>query len=154
MKYLNILIPLSIIVSCIVAQEANNYRLPTTVEPSNYHIQLTPYFQNEGGKAQFTFDGIVDITIVTTQLNIREIVLHSLDLTISSYSLVEYQDNLRSIQIESITDVPLTQKKVLALAGPLTVNQLYLLKFEYRGILGADMNGFYRSSYTENGNIK
>lgn len=151
MRLLNVLIPLSIIVS-IFAQE--NYRLPTTVEPSNYHLQLTPYFQSEGINAQFTFTGIAAITLSTSQADVREIVLHSSDLSLGTYSLVEFPDNLATIPIIGVNDNEITQKKTFTLATPLRLNQAYILKIEYRGILGADMYGFYRSSYTENGQTK
>lgn len=142
-------------VFCVFGQEAENYRLPNIVIPSNYDIEITPYFVPENNKLQFTFDGIAKITLRTSSLNIMQIVLHAVNLnTTTNPTLVEAQDGFTSIQITGSVDTLLTQKRTITLASALKPNQDYILTFNYVGQINDDMHGFYRSSYVENGTTK
>lgn len=142
-------------VCSVFTQDIHNYRLPNIIIPSNYDIEITPYFVAETNKSQFTFDGIAKITLRTSQLNIMQIVLHAVNLnTTTNPTLVEAQDGFTSIQVTGSIDTLLTQKRTLTLASALKPNQDYILTFNYVGLINADMHGFYRSSYVENGTTK
>lgn len=142
-------------VFCVFAQDIENYRLPNIVIPSNYDIEITPYFVPENNKLQFTFDGIAKITLRTSHLNIMQIVLHAVNLnTTTNPTLVEAQDGFTSIQVTGSTDMLLTQKRTITLASALKPNQDYILTFNYVGQINDNMHGFYRSSYVENGTTK
>lgn len=139
----------------VFAQDSENYRLPIIVIPSNYDIEITPYFVPEPNKLQFTFDGIARITLRTTNPNIMQIVLHAVNLnTTTNPTLVEAQDGFTSIQVTGSIDTLRTQKRTLTLASALKANQDYILTFNYVGQINAGMHGFYRSSYVENGTTK
>lgn len=43
--------------------EPDSYRLPEDLDPVHYDIEITPYFEVEGEKEAFTFDGRVSITV-------------------------------------------------------------------------------------------
>lgn len=126
-----------------------DYRLPTRVVPSNYDITITPYFE---GEKQFTFDGVVRITIRTSQQNVNEIVVHAHDLTMreSMNTLTEAKDPT-SITITNRSRNAITQKYTLSLASAMKTNTDYILEFYYTGNMNTDMKGFYRSSYIQNG---
>lgn len=142
-------------VFCVFAQDTENYRLPNIIIPSNYDIEITPYFVPENNKLQFTFDGIAKITLRTSHLNIMQIVLHAVNLnTTTNPTLVEAQDGFTSIQVTGSTDMLLTQKRTITLASALKPNQDYILTFNYVGQINDNMHGFYRSSYVENGTTK
>lgn len=130
-------------------QEIEDYRLPTRVVPSNYELTITPYFD---GEKQFTFDGVVLITIRTSQTNVNEIVLHAHDLTIreSMNTLTEAKDPT-TIPITNRSRNAITQKYTLSLASPMRANIDYVLEFYYSGNMNSEMKGFYRSSYVEDG---
>lgn len=130
-------------------QENIDYRLPTRVVPSNYDITITPYFE---GDKRFTFDGVVTITIRTSQLNVNEIVVHAHDLTIREdmSTLTESKDPT-TIVITNRSRNSITQKYTLSLASAMKTNTDYNLVFYYTGNMNTDMKGFYRSSYIQDG---
>lgn len=139
----------------ISAQDTDNYRLPTSIIPSNYDIEITPYFEAEVGKPQFTFDGIARITLRTAQQNVAQLIIHSVNLNLTDITrLTEWPDIQTSISVGVMTDNTLTQKRTFQLTSALKPNQDYILTFQYVGYMDTDMNGFYRSSYTENGATK
>lgn len=130
-------------------QDLADYRLPTRVVPSNYEITITPYFD---GEKQFTFDGVVRITIRTSQINVNEIILHAHDLTIRENlnTLTEAKDPT-TIQITNRSRNAITQKYTLSLASAMKTNIDYVLEFFYSGNMNTEMKGFYRSSYVQDG---
>lgn len=130
-------------------QETIDYRLPTRVVPSNYDITITPYF--DGAKA-FTFDGVVRITIRTSQQNVNEIVVHAHDLTFrdNMNTLTEAKDPT-TIVITNRSRNAITQKYTLSLASSMKTNIDYILEFYYTGNMNTEMKGFYRSSYVQDG---
>ncbi|KAJ6634675.1 Phosphatidylinositol 3-kinase catalytic subunit type 3 [Pseudolycoriella hygida] len=131
-------------------QEIIDYRLPTRVVPSNYEITITPYF--DPGEKQFTFDGVVRITVRTSQQNVNEIVVHAHDLTIreNMNTLTEAKDPT-AIIITNRSRNAITQKYTLTLATAMKVNIDYVLEFYYSGNMNTNMKGFYRSSYIQDG---
>ncbi|XP_031623813.1 membrane alanyl aminopeptidase-like [Contarinia nasturtii] len=136
-----------------------NYRLNTDVLPSNYVINLTPYFDNVEGKEPFTFDGYVKITLEATKTGVKTITLHqdALDIetvTINPKSTFSFPSS-KKVEIANIDYEEKTNKLSLHLSEPLSISpQEYELHFKYTGKLRTDMHGFYRSSYKENGETK
>lgn len=130
-------------------EEIVDYRLPTRVVPSNYDLTITPYFE---GDKQFTFDGVVRITVRTSQPDVREIILHVHDLSIreNMNTLTEAKDPT-SIAITNRSRNAITQKYTLSLASAMKTNIDYLLEFYYTGNMTSDMKGFYRSWYVQDG---
>lgn len=136
-----------------------NYRLPDAVEPLEYSIELTPYFD---GEKAFTFDGIVLIDLKTNQSNVKQIILHkSVDMTITNTSIFKKMDvSTYVFRADALIDIKdtnydnITNKLTIQLTNELEINTIYVLYFEYNGHLQNDMNGFYRSSYEEDGKTK
>lgn len=137
-----------------------NYRLNTDIEPIEYIIDLTPYFDNKVlGKMPFTFDGICTITIKANQMNLDTIVVHQQDLNITDVSLTKkpgffspFPWKIEHINVKSTTYDNVTHKFSVILTSPLNKDESYDLNFKYTGNLRNDMTGFYRSSYGE-GNV-
>ncbi|CAB3260808.1 unnamed protein product [Arctia plantaginis] len=72
------------------------YRVPEDIDPIHYVVEITPYFEAEGNKEAFTFDGIVTLTFTATQSNLNSFVI---------------QENVREIVSVSLTTasgVPVT----------------------------------------------
>lgn len=130
-------------------QETLDYRLPTRVVPSNYDITITPYFD---GEKQFTFDGVVRITIRTSQTNVNEIVVHVHDLTIrENLNTLKEAKDPTTITITNRSKNAITQKYTLSLASAMKTNIDYVLEFYYTGNMNTEMKGFYRTSYIQDG---
>lgn len=147
------LVLLLVSVCCVYAQTVN-YRLSTTVLPSNYNIEITPYFTAETGKEVFTFDGIASIRLSTSQVNVAVIELHAVNLPGPLPTLVEALAPTVVIAVTTVVDDTVSQKRTVTLASALRPNIEYILTFTYVGNLNEDMNGFYRSYYVENGQTK
>lgn len=132
-----------------LAQSDSDFRLPTHITPSNYHLTVTPYLTPETGKELFTFDGIAIITLATSATGVTSLVLHQRDLTITKIYLK--QVNTAQQYEPTVANYNETTHKLrINLAGQtLTPGQNYELRFEYTGKLNSDMYGFYRSSYVE-----
>lgn len=123
------------------------YRLSTDVEPIDYVIELTPYFDsNITGKEPFTFDGICNISLKAGKSGIDTITLHKQDLQVIELNLTKNDDE---ITIESTDYDNISSKYTLQLATPLVENEEYVLSIKYMGKLQSDLYGFYRSSYKE-----
>lgn len=140
----------------IVPMESVDYRLPKSVLPTHYELELTPHFEDNYGKRKFTFDGKCTITLSTSRQNVDQIVLHARDLTFPSdgLKLTEAIDTTRTIRINKDEKDRQTDKLTLSLNSALTPNVNYKLSFTYTGILGQDMHGFYVSSYVQNGVVR
>lgn len=139
----------------LLTRDTLNYRLPTSVVPHHYVVELTPYFTSQNGKEQFTFDGKVDITLSTNETDITEIVLHANELEISAHAKLRDETvSLTEIKLISRTHDTRTHKYTLGLEKSLQARRKYVLSLQFIGKLGSDMHGFYRSSYEDNGVTK
>lgn len=142
----------------VIEDEELNYRLNTDIEPINYIIDVTPYFDDKtSGKQAFTFDGIVIITLKSNESNVTRIVLHKQDMDIKWQTLTkvpENDSNVENIPLTSDNYDNITKKYTIELSNALIKDEIYMLKFEYTGKLQTDMLGFYRSSYKEGNETK
>lgn len=134
-----------------------NYRLSTDIEPLDYIIDLTPYFDDSvRGKEPFTFDGICTITIKARQSNVDTVTLHKQDLDIVELSLTRISHFNGTLveytKIKSTNYSEQTNKYTLKLTSSLIKGALYVLNFKYNAKLRTDLYGFYRSFYQE-GNV-
>lgn len=125
-----------------------NYRLSTDIEPLDYVIDVTPYFDNStSGKEKF--DGICTITLKTNKANVDTITLHKVNLNITEESLAKqasFRQIVENVDIKSHEYDAQTEKYTLKLATTLVRNELYVLNFSYIGSLGKE-NGFQRMVY-------
>ncbi|CAO1393773.1 unnamed protein product [Diamesa tonsa] len=129
-------------------QAAVNYRLNEDVMPTHYKLELTPYFEAEPNKTQFTFDGVVTISLAAVTTPVSSIVLHANKLTITKWTLTPLADAVITGTFNPTDYDSVTHKWTIPAA--LKKDQASTLTIEYSGILDDDMNGFYRSSYKEN----
>ncbi|XP_045518566.1 membrane alanyl aminopeptidase-like [Pieris brassicae] len=122
----------------------SQYRLPTTTRPTHYEVLWIVDID------QLTYSGTVEITLVATQANVQEIVLHSKDLDISSVTLLQGEtvlvQNLTSI--EFVKELELLKVRTgAALEYNATNPVIYTLKLSFEAELRKDMAGIYRSWY-------
>lgn len=129
-------------------QATPNYRLSDNLLPSNYVIEIEPFFT---GANEFTFHGRASIVFRTVNAT-NEIVLHQNQLTVDELlTTLTLANNAGSQTIITGSNWDnVTHFYTLHTATILTPNTEYRLSFDYTGILSDDMRGFYRSSYVEN----
>jgi len=120
------------------------YRLPRTVEPETYRIEIEPNI----GSA--TFSGTVAIDVVVHE-PVRDIVLHATELAVSDVEVrtaegtgvsctVSFDDDLQHVLFHPATELA---------PGRCT------LSCRFTGTLNDKLRGFYRSTYTDpNGEIQ
>lgn len=136
---------------------AIDYRLNTDIQPIDYIIDLTPYFDND--KTPLKFDGITTITIKTNKTNTDIITVHKQDLDIMDVSVTKkpgffspFPWKIEHIDVKSKEYDNITHKYTIKLVSPLINDETYDLNFKFTGNFRNDMSGFYRSSYKD-GNI-
>ncbi|XP_049281198.1 membrane alanyl aminopeptidase-like [Anopheles funestus] len=130
--------------------QQEDYLLNDDVWPSHYDIEIVPYLEAEGNKAQFTFDGSAKVTVTTTKQDVTQIKLHKARMDISAWSVLRTSDNAVIPTQQEMYDAE-TEILTLPLSTPLQANAEYVLSFTYIGNMDEDMHGFYRSYYWSNG---
>lgn len=136
------------------------YRLPTNTRPEHYDVSLTPYFEIvPDGVEQFSFDGTVAIHLNAVESGENRIVMHCNDLTITSLSLVTLVDNEEvPVALVDPTVIPQCEAQysflTITTVEPLVLNQKYIARMEFEGILQTNMRGFYRSWYIDSSGVK
>jgi len=125
-----------------------NVRLPTNIKPSKYQIYLIPFLIPEN----FTISGHIEIDLDVTEpsdnitLHIYDITIHEKDVTVlkedgSMVDIVGHgYDEVRQFYIIKLAEAPVSSKLKLSIF--------------FTGVLNDELAGFYRSSYTENGEKK
>ena len=119
-----------------VASGSESFRLPRTVEPEAYRIEIEP------DVASATFSGTVAIDAVVHEA-VSEIVLNAAELAVSDVEVigsdgaalacgVNFDDELEQVVFRTPSDLP---------PGPCT------LSCRFTGTLNDKLRGFYRSTY-------
>ena len=120
-----------------VAPGSEAYRLPRTVEPVTYRLEIEP------DVASATFSGTVAIDVVVHEA-VAEIVLNAAELAVSDAEVlladgsvvgcnVSFDDELEQVVFRPPSELPL---------GPCTIS------CRFTGTLNDKLRGFYRSTYT------
>lgn len=129
------------------------YRLPSSLLPLSYNVTLWPRLEPDAdGMYIFTGHSVV---IFTCLKNTDLVIIHSTKLNLTTFS--EHHAKLTGLNgasppaIERSWFVDRTEYLVLQLRGQLSVGASYALYTEFRGELADDLQGFYRSEYTEDG---
>ncbi|XP_034233896.1 aminopeptidase N-like isoform X2 [Thrips palmi] len=124
-------------------------RLPRSVHPIAYEIRLLPFLQGN-----FSFRGEVAITMNVTEPT-NNVTLHALDLAVDERSVsLTRQDGVGDGAAS--TGVPISghrrdrrrQFHVIQTRMQLQPGT-YRVRIKFTGVLGDDLQGFYRSSYVE-----
>lgn len=130
----------------IKAQEI--YRLSDNIQPLEYSIELTPFFENVlPPEIPFSFKGKVSI-ILKPSVFVNRIVLNAKNLNITVNTLTKY-GTLTATTASSVEIVENTEQCIFNYLVQLEPTYTYILYIEYSGIISNDMNGFYRSSYLD-----
>ena len=116
----------------------NPHRLPRTVTPRHYRIQLQPDLEN------FVFRGSVVISLTVHEAT-STIVMNAAEIDIGRAVLV---DEDGAPEIERIEYDEAMQRVSLHLSEDLTPGEAEL-DLTFTGILNDQLRGFYRSSYTD-----
>lgn len=133
----------------------DHYRLPGSLFPLSYNLTLWPRLKaNADGLYIFTGRSFVIFKCVKAT---DMIIIHS-----NKLNLTIYNGHLAKLTTHDYTPAPSIQKSwlvskthylVLQLQSPLTVGKIYVLETDFQGELADDLEGFYRSEYTED-NVK
>uniref|UniRef100_A0A8C6WQE3 Aminopeptidase n=1 Tax=Neogobius melanostomus TaxID=47308 RepID=A0A8C6WQE3_9GOBI len=130
----------------------DRYRLPDSLLPLSYNLTLWPRLEpNADGLYIFTGQSYVIFQCVkSTDL----VIIHSNKLNLTSFNghLAQLTAEHHSEPaVEKSWLVPKTHYLVLQLQSSLIVGETYVLHTRFQGELADDLEGFYRSEYTENG---
>lgn len=128
------------------APSYNHYRLPTSVRPEHYKLEIATHLDDEKG---FEFSGLVGITLKVLE-NANNITLHAKNLTIDQTMIqIKNLDGAeQDVSLDSIEVNPLHDYYIMKLSKPL-VKGRYLLKMPFKAELNKNLFGYYRSVYTD-----
>lgn len=132
------------------------YRLPSSLLPLSYNVTLWPRLEpDEDGVYVFSGRSLVVFTCVEdTDL----VIVHSNKLNLTTFSGHHARllglDGAHPPAVRSSWLVERTQFLVLQLQSRLSAGTSYALYTEFRGELADDLQGLYRSEYTEDGVTK
>lgn len=131
----------------------DHYRLPGSLVPVSYNVTLWPRLEpNTDGLYIFTGHSTVVFSCVKeTDL----IIIHSKKLNLTTFSghhvRLSGLGEATAPSVQKSWLVEKTEYLVLLLRSSLTVGATYVLHTEFQGELADDLQGFYRSEYTEDG---
>ncbi|XP_072939870.1 putative aminopeptidase-2 [Epargyreus clarus] len=114
------------------------YRIPEDLDPINYDVEITPYFEATTTREAFTFDGIVTITLRAVKAGITSLII---------------QENVREILSVTLTD---TAGVPIALNGSNPFERLrdfHFLKINLRDGVTLTNSQVYRLTVVYLGNI-
>uniref|UniRef100_A0A4W4GQF0 Aminopeptidase n=1 Tax=Electrophorus electricus TaxID=8005 RepID=A0A4W4GQF0_ELEEL len=130
----------------------DSYRLPTALLPDTYHVSLWPRLRpSPAGIYVFTGNSTVVFRCVReTDL----ILIHSYKLNLTAEPTLTALSGTPAPIIHSTWMQDTTQYLVMQLNSKLTAGESYVLRTEFVGKLGNDLEGFYRTAYKEGGVIR
>lgn len=118
--------------------------LPKSVVPLQYDLKFTPFLD----EANFTYNGVAKIRVKVLE-NCKNITLHAKALKIDqpSLSVRLARDESAAVTVEKQYIVEDKQFYVIELNEELQADEVYEVYMEFKGMLGDDLEGFYRSQY-------
>ncbi|XP_075230574.1 aminopeptidase N-like [Lycorma delicatula] len=122
-----------------------NVRLPRSVIPDSYNIELLPFIWEKN----FTFNGQISIIVNVTEVT-NNITLHVCDLEILNTNVTLHPDG-QNIDVSKVSNDSERQFLIIHFDDYLQPGQQYSVGIRYIGILNDMLQGFYRSFYTVNG---
>ncbi|XP_058485238.1 aminopeptidase N-like [Solea solea] len=128
----------------------DHYRLPDSLSPISYNLTLWPRLEpNADGLYIFTGNSAVVFKCVK-ETDLVIIHANKLNLTGNQVKLSGLGD-ASAPTVDKFWFVVKTEYLVLQLRSSLAVGASYVLHTEFQGELADDLEGFYRSEYTEDG---
>lgn len=133
-----------------VKKELPYVRLPRSIIPEHYDVELQPYIIPDN----FTFDGKVRILIKVLEPT-DNVTLHIHNMTVDpdSVKLTEAQSG-DAVEIASTSEDTEKQFYILHLKANLMKDTQYEVSMVFLGSLTDQLAGFYRSSYTDSAGNK
>uniref|UniRef100_A0A8D0B229 Aminopeptidase n=1 Tax=Sander lucioperca TaxID=283035 RepID=A0A8D0B229_SANLU len=131
----------------------DHYRLPDSLVPVSYNVTLWPRLRpNADGMYLFTgYSAVIFSCVKETDL----IIIHSNKLNLTNFyghhAKLSGLGDATAPTIQKTWLVVKTHYLVLQLRSALAVGASYVLHTEFQGELADDLEGFYRSEYTEDG---
>ncbi|KAB0800418.1 hypothetical protein PPYR_06158 [Photinus pyralis] len=116
-------------------------RLPRSILPDAYDVKLIPFIL----EGNFTFKGEITIRVNVTEA-VSNITLHSDELEINQKSITVNDLQNNTFAVEKIENDTERQFLIIFPKEKLQAGQ-YDIYIEFKGILNDQMQGFYRSSY-------
>ena len=118
--------------------ENNPYRLPKTVLPTRYDLELVPDLES------FTYSGVADIQLVVSEPTDR-ITLNADEITFGEawVQVGEERITVTAVGLDAETERAHLSVERKVAAGDAT------LHIEFSGEINDELRGFYRSSYTD-----
>lgn len=129
--------------------EWNNFRLPNFINPIHYDLELKPQLEQD------TYTGTVNISINLTQPS-QHLWLHLRETRITQLPQLRRSSG-EQVQVRQCFKYETHEYLVIEAAQQLsatTDNTYYILTLEFAGWLNGSLVGFYRTTYTENGQTK
>uniref|UniRef100_A0A8C3AQC1 Aminopeptidase n=1 Tax=Cyclopterus lumpus TaxID=8103 RepID=A0A8C3AQC1_CYCLU len=131
----------------------DRYRLPVSLVPVSYNVTLWPRLK-PGADGMYFFTGksaVVVRCVKETDL----LIIHSNKLNLTSFNghhaVLTGLGQATAPAIQNSWLVVKTEFLVIQLRSRLSVGASYVLYTEFKGELADDLEGFYRSEYTEDG---
>ena len=127
-----------------------NYRLPKDLKPSNYLIDIKPYFNSTTkpeyfeGKVTIDFECLKDTSVLVLHMNNLELNNSTLVITSTDSNYVSPKNFVYTYDTEThffTATFPNSQS--------FKANNKYSFSVEFKGYLKDDNLGFYRTSYTD-----
>uniref|UniRef100_A0A8C5NL72 Aminopeptidase n=1 Tax=Junco hyemalis TaxID=40217 RepID=A0A8C5NL72_JUNHY len=125
------------------------FRLPTYVKPVHYDLEIKPEMEQD------TYSGTVSISIVLEKPT-SSLWLHLRDTKVTEIPTLRKSSG-QQIALNDCFEYKPQEYIVMKAAAELPVtgeNDPYVLTLKFQGWLNGSLVGFYRTTYTENGQIK
>ena len=121
--------------SAVPASEA--FRLPRTVEPQTYRIEIEPEIASATFSGTLSLDAVAHEDVDTVVMNAAELAVSDVEVRTSAGDsvscTVSFDDELEQVAFHASSPIP---------AGPCTIT------CRFSGTLNDKLRGFYRSTYT------
>ncbi|XP_069481325.1 aminopeptidase N-like [Ambystoma mexicanum] len=127
----------------------NQYRLPKTLLPTHYDVQLQPFLETNS-QGLYIFKGKSEVHFLCTE-ETNLILMHSKKLNYTGNFTLKKGDGSAYPTIRRTWLEVTTQYLVVELKRYLVAGQSYSFATEFTGELADDLAGFYRSEYMEGG---
>ncbi|XP_063014050.1 LOW QUALITY PROTEIN: glutamyl aminopeptidase [Melospiza melodia melodia] len=125
------------------------FRLPTYVKPVHYDLEIKPEMEQD------TYSGTVSISI-SLEKPTSSLWLHLRDTKVTEMPTLRKSSG-QQIALNDCFEYKPQEYIVMKAATELPItgeNDLYVLTLKFQGWLNGSLVGFYRTTYTENGQIK
>lgn len=132
--------------------EGVNTRLPSSVIPNHYRLQIVPILDTSLGlERQFTAPGKVEISVTSVEPT-PTITLHSKDIEFDATNVKVTTERGVNIEVTDVTFDPEKETVTITLAEELAAEGKYIIFIEFVSSVNTSMAGLYRSSYIDKTN--